>query len=128
MQVYPWIVHLVRGTGRKGMIDAHTHGLDVMGVPEFQFVLDFPTEIVLMVLNDLATMVQRGVRFKDGDEVENLPVLTCKVLLREAKDAYGEDVLRVVIPDGQFRYPENSDEWPYNQQYESPYADEPDAD
>ena len=40
------------------------------------------------------------------------------------KDHHGENVFRVVLPDGKFRMPEDSDEYPYNMQSKSPYIKE----
>ena len=52
MKHFPWIIHAVKDhTLKRGMIDAHTHGLSNYGSLELQFVLDCDDGIIAYILN-----------------------------------------------------------------------------
>ena len=87
--------------------DAHTHGMEKYGQLEFQVVLDYGPEECGRLLNTMGCRVRDGERFKNGDKVEGL-YLDCDVQLREMKDAHGNRILRLIIPDKQNRLPEES--------------------
>lgn len=94
--------------------DAHTHGMNLYGHPEFQVVLDYGTQELGRLLNEMGRKVRDGQRFKHGDRVEGL-YLDCDIELREMPDSQGVTVLRLIIPDRQNRWPEES-EYPHNMQ------------
>lgn len=119
---YPWDIHYITDTGKHGMIDAHTHGLNDFNSPELQFVLSYPASIVGGILNEIGEMIRNGQEFSDGDIIRGISYLTCDIMLKQTTDVYGAPVLRIIIPDGSFRWPEDSDEYPYCEQYKSPYA------
>ncbi len=120
-----WIIHLL-GNGiqceRCGEIEenypdficnAHTHGMDKYGHMDFQMVIHAPVQDICYVLNTLGDRVRNGQRFKAGDMVEGI-FLDCSVRLDEFVED-GRLVLRVIIPDGQNRFPEDQHcKYPYS--------------
>lgn len=95
--------------------DFHTHGLSKYGHPELQMVLHMPPEDIGYVLNILGMRVQSGEQFHAGQLVEDIFV-DCPVRL-DAFEAYGKQLLRVIIPDEKKRFPEDPDcSYPYNHQ------------
>lgn len=122
-----WIIHIVangvvcRDCGKVEnsfpvyICNAHTHGMAKYGHRDFQLVLHMAQEEMGYVLNTMGLRVQAGERFKAGDLVEGI-FLDCPVRLDEFKEC-DRTVLRVVIPDGKNRFPEDPDcEYPYNMQ------------
>ncbi len=85
-------------------------------------VLAHPEDTISYVLNTIVKKVISGeVVQKDGVFVDKIFTDSAGVCLALRKDHYGEDIYRIVLPDGKFRMPENSDEYPYNMQVKSPY-------
>ena len=75
-------------------------------------VLNCSDQEIGRILNTLGLRVQAGERFHNGDLVEGI-FLDCPVRLQEF-DEGGRTVLRVVIPDGKNRFPEDTNcEYPY---------------
>ncbi len=120
-----WIIHFL-GNGVQcvqcGEIEyrypeyicnAHTHGMDKYGHLDFQMVIHAATKEVCYVLNTLGNRVRNGQTFKAGDMVEGI-FLDCSVRLDEFIED-GRPVLRVIIPDGQNRFPEDPHcKYPYS--------------
>lgn len=110
-----WIVHLV-GNGICGdcgheersflpyACNAHTHGMEKYGHPDFQLVLAYLPEEICRVLNTMGLRVQAGERFQAGDMVRGI-YEDCDVRLDEARED-GRSVLRIVVPDKYNRFPE----------------------
>lgn len=122
-----WIIHLVKngvacaccGEVENGFVqyacNCHTHGMAQYGHPDFQMVLNCSDQEIGRILNTLGLRVQAGERFHNGDLVEGI-FLDCSVRLQEF-DEGGRTVLRVVIPDGKNRFPEDTNcEYPYTLQ------------
>lgn len=121
-----WIIHLVSnitcdtcGKAEEGFLpfacNAHTHGMERYNHPDFQVVLRMPDEEIGWVLNSMGRRVQAGETFKAGDLVSGV-FEDCPVRLDEVEET-GRKVLRVVIPDGKNRFPEDpACEGPYNLQ------------
>ena len=118
-----WKIHFVleENVFKNGMCDAHTHGLDKYGHKELQFVLLYPIDDIGFILNTVGGWIADGRVLKDGDMIEGLTTDGAKLLVYETKDKFGDSVLRLIMPDGEFRYPEESTEYPYSEQYNSPY-------
>lgn len=87
--------------------DAHTHGMDKYGHPEFQVVVNYGPKEVGRLLNEMGRRVQNGERLKDGDVVKGL-YLDCDILLRKIPDCNDRPVLRLIIPDKENKMPEDS--------------------
>lgn len=108
-----------------GMCDAHTHGMEKKGFTELQMVLAYPDEYIAYIINTVADRIMSGkVVEEDGKIVENIFEDGAGVRLDRNVDSFGDDVFRIIIPDGKFRMPEDSDEYPYNLQDESPYRED----
>ena len=105
-----------------GMCDAHTHGMEEQGFAELQMVLFFSADYIMHVLNTVAKKVINGeVVEKNGAIVKGLFPDGAEVRLDRHFDKDGKEIYRVIIPDGKFHMPEDSDEYPYNMQGMSPY-------
>ena len=93
--------------------NAHTHGMEKYGHPDFQVVIHMSTQNIGYVLNLLGLRVQEGERFSAGDLVSGV-FEDCPVRL-DAFEETGRQVLRVVIPDGKNRFPEDPHcDYPYS--------------
>ena len=93
--------------------NAHTHGMEKYGHLDFQMVIHTDPKLMGYVLNEFGLRVQSGQHFKAGDLVEGI-FLDCAVRLDEF-DECGRKVLRVIIPDGKNRFPEDpACEYPYS--------------
>ena len=88
-------------------MNAHTHGMEKYGHKDFQLVLRLPVEETARILNTMGLRVQQGEKFKDGELVSGI-YEDCKVRLEEFTEA-DRTVLRVIIPDGHNRFPEEPD-------------------
>ncbi len=120
-----WIIHLV-GNGvccdECGEIEqpfpdhicnAHTHGMARYDHMDFQMVLQASPQIIGYVLNTLGARVRSSERFKAGDMVDRI-FEDCQVRLDEFQEC-NRTVLRVIIPDGQNRFPEDKHrKYPYS--------------
>ena len=106
-----------------GMCDAHTHGLDEYGSPELQLVLDVEPSLIGYILNTVGDMVRDGLVLKDRMEIKGLFEGDVGLKTFFTKNVSGKRVCRLIIPDTQFKYPEESEEYPYNMQYDSPYKE-----
>lgn len=111
-----WIIHLVAngacdecGKEEKGFLpytcNAHTHGMEKYGHPDFQVILSLPPREIGRILNTLGLRVQEGERFQAGRYVSGI-YADCDIRLDEFRET-GRDVLRAVIPDRQNRFPED---------------------
>lgn len=120
-----WIIHMI-GNGiccaecgkvenafPEYICNAHTHGMEKYGHLDFQMVIHTDPELMGYVLNEFGLRVQSGQQFKAGDMVEGI-FLDCPVRLDEF-DECGRKVLRVIIPDGKNRFPEDPTcDYPYS--------------
>ena len=120
-----WIIHMmgngvycavcgkVENSFPEYTCNAHTHGMEKYGHLDFQMVIHTDPELMGYVLNELGLRVQSGQQFKAGDMVEDI-FLDCPVRLDEF-DECGRKVLRVIIPDGKNRFPEDpACDYPYS--------------
>ena len=93
--------------------NAHTHGMKKYHHPDFQLVLHISNEDIGYILNSLGLRVQAGEQFHSGDLVEGI-FEDCPVRLDSFQET-GREVLRVIIPDGQNRFPEDENcAYPYS--------------
>lgn len=114
-QKVDWIIHLIANgvcnvCGKKengflpNLCNAHTHGMEKYGHPDFQLVLALPIREIGRILNELGFRVRAGERFKAGDMVSGI-FEDCHVRLDEFEESERK-VLRVMIPDACNRFPE----------------------
>ncbi len=115
MQKIDWIIHLVANgvceeCRREEHLflpytcNAHTHGMERYGHPDFQLVLAYPPEEICRILNTMGLRVQAGEQFQAGDMVSGI-YEDCDVRLDAARED-GRNVFRVVVPDKYNRFPE----------------------
>lgn len=92
----------------NNICDCHSHGLiERHGAKyEFQVVLEYPVSVIGFVLNELGYRVRAGEVFRPGDLVEGI-FEDCQVRLDKFADCDGRPILRIIIPDGQNRWPED---------------------
>ena len=120
-----WVIHMigngvycaecgeVENTFPEYICNAHTHGMGKYGHLDFQMVIHTNPKLMGYVLNEFGLRVQSGQQFKAGDMVEGI-FLDCPVRLDEF-DECGRKVLRVIIPDGKNRFPEDpACDYPYS--------------
>lgn len=120
-----WIIHLVAngvecaecGKVENSFIqhacNAHTHGMAKYNHLDFQMVLQTDPQDIGYILNTLGKRVQKGERFKPGDLVSGI-FLDCDIRLDSFQEE-GRTVLRVIIPDGKNRFPEDEKcDYPYS--------------
>ena len=100
-----WIIHAVMDSpGPGGIVNSHTHGMEQYGHLDFQLVLPLVPKQISFILNSICLEVQNGKRFSPGSyRVEGF---TCDFRFELHKET-GRDVLRLIIPDPKFRFPED---------------------
>ena len=106
---------------RDLMCDSHTHGLDAYGSSELQIVLDLPLELIGYTLNSVGELIRDGAKLDDGMTITGLFENDLEIRVFRTKDSQGEDIFRLIFPDSSLKFPEESEEYPYSKQYESPY-------
>lgn len=128
MKNYDWGIHLVfdkdedkEPNFHNAMCDAHTHGLNKYGSLELQFVLTYPPSAIGYILNTVAESIRDGLELEDGDMLTGICDDNAALKVFKTTDYYGDPIFRLVMPDGDMKYPEESSEYPYNMQYRSPY-------
>ena len=103
-----------------GMIDAHTHGLNKHGLPELQFTLAYDPKTIGYIINTVAEkLIEGGEKPTERQVIEG--VFKDGALLRLHYVTEDRNLVRIVIQDNTFRFPENSIEYPYNLQANDPY-------
>lgn len=125
MQKVDWIIHLVANgvvcedCGKvencfpEYICNAHTHGMDKYDHMDFQMVLQIPREDICYILNTFGKRVQAGEQFHAGEMVTGI-FQDCPVRL-DAFQECNRTVLRVIIPDGDNRFPEDPEcKYPYS--------------
>lgn len=102
-----WIIHyIIDAVGPGGMINTHTHGMNAYGHLDFQVVLNLPPEHIGYLLNTMGSRVQNGERFHPGQLVSGI-YEDCPIQLKKYRET-GRDVLRIIIPDKNNRFPEDA--------------------
>ena len=120
-----WVIHFVANgvacaecgkvedTFIEYACNAHTHGMEKYGHLDFQMVLRTNPKDIGYILNTLGMRVQNGEKFKAGDMVSGI-FLDCDIRLDEFEEC-DRKVLRVIIPDGKNRFPEDPNcDYPYS--------------
>ena len=123
--VIDWVIHFVANgvacaecgkmedTFIEYACNAHTHGMQKYNHMDFQMVLHTSQEDMGYILNTLGMRVRKGERFKPGDMVSGI-FLDCDIRLDEFQEC-DRKVLRVIIPDGKNRFPEDPNcDYPYS--------------
>lgn len=100
-----WIIHAVWEFGPEGTSNNHTHGMEKYDHLDFQLVLHVAPKLIGYLLNSMGMRVLAGERFAQGDMVKGL-FDDCDVRLDLHRET-GRDVLRLIIPDGKNRFPED---------------------
>lgn len=102
-----WIIHKVWDDGfLEHTCNAHTHGLwEKYNHLDFQLVLNFPDKDISAILNTFGLRVQAGEKFHDGQMVSGI-FSDCDVRLEMCEETE-RIVLRIVVPDGKNRFPED---------------------
>ena len=118
-----WIIHYVSNsccaccgkaeiTFKQYLCNAHTHGLEKYGHPEFQVVIDAGPKEVARLLNTMGLRVKDGEKFRPGDLVSGL-YEDCQILVYPEMEG-NRELLRLVIPDAEKRFPSDTNcAYPY---------------
>ncbi len=120
-----WVIHMVANGVKCDacgetedvfpdyICNAHTHGMAKYNHVDFQMVLHVSQQEICYVLNALGDRVRSGERFNAGDMVNGI-FEDCPVRLDMFQEC-NRTVLRVIIPDGQNRFPEDKHcKYPYS--------------
>ena len=78
--------------------NAHTHGMNHLNHPDFQITISIGQDVISAIFHNLCAKVKKGMRFKDGDILDNVIGGGFKVRLSTATEC-GNEVLRVILPD-----------------------------
>jgi hypothetical protein len=119
-----WNIHLIKDADsfKEYRCDCHTHGLDKYGHKELQITLNFEPYFLGYLLNNLGKLIICGDKFQAGDKIFGFfedPKVPLGFI--NAKDAFGEDILRVLIPDDDGKvYPDKASGI-YSEQATDPY-------
>ena len=119
-----WVIHLVKDADnfKEYRCDCHTHGLNKYGHKELQITINLEPHFLGYLLNNLGKLIIDGKELQEGDKVFGLfqdPEMPIGFI--NAKDDFGEDILRVWIPDNDGKvYPDKSSGI-YNEQSTDPY-------
>lgn len=102
-----WRIHVVYPTPElpEHIRNNHTHDLGRYNHLNFQVLLALSEEEIGRLLNTMGLHVQAGERFSAGDMVKGL-YDDCEVRLDLVRET-GRDVLRLIIPDMNNRFPED---------------------
>lgn len=129
---YDWKIHGVVPDGTRqhfwGMMDFHTHGLDKYLGAELQFVLGPPFYDIQepgMILNDVGDLLKNGAYVvHDGLVIDDFFSDHAPIRINISKDSFGEDIWRIIVPDMELRWPEETDLEPFCLQMidHSPYV------
>ena len=100
-----WIIHAVMDAASPGgIVNSHTHGMEQYGHLDFQLVLPLVPKQIALILNTICLEVQNGKKFSPGTYCGE--VFSCAFRLELHKET-GRDILRLIIPDPKFRFPED---------------------
>lgn len=124
MSKVDWTIHGVIGEDLlSGMVDAHSHGLNKYGSRELQVVLNANAYIGL--INIVGEMIRDGkVKLRGGMFLSGIFDDDALLRIDDARDCNGEPIWRLIIPDNENKFPEESYEEPYYLQIYSPYKDD----
>ena len=84
----------------------HTIGMERYDHPDFQLVLNCDMGTACTILNTFGDYVRAGRRFNSDECVSD--IFNCDVHIKTFKHN-GRNVLRVIIPDGNFIYPDEEE-------------------
>ena len=121
-------IHLVASTEEqdafhKYMYDMHSHGMKELNNRELQVVLSIDPKLATYAINNVAEKILAGdIEPKDGLLISD--VFTCDIRLNAASDTEGEPLWRIVFPDQDGKFPEETDDRIYAMQAYSPYLKE----
>lgn len=100
-----WFVGYYPCLGPFGFRNSYTIGMAKYGHLEFQMLLNMHTDMIKYTLNTLGCRVRDGEVFVEGQIITDL-FDGANARLDKAVEG-GRPVLRVIIPDPQFRWPED---------------------
>lgn len=95
-----WIMHIVidHDPQSPSGFNAHTHGMDLIGHPDFQITLPLSNDHISSFFHTLCSRVKNGERFKNGDVITDLCANDYKVRFIDATEN-DRPVLRLVFAD-----------------------------
>jgi len=97
---YGFIMHFVTEHDDQSPsgFNSHTHGMDILGHPDFQITLPLSMEAISSFFHTMCNRVKKGEKFKHGDVIDDLCAGGYKVRLIEAEECE-RTVLRMVFAD-----------------------------
>ncbi len=101
-----WLIHQVVG---EDYVKYHTHGLKEYGSLELEIKLPIPTKLAGLIINEIGLKIANGKRCRSNDIISG--VVNVDLVIIKTKeyhpddDVNKDDVLRIIIPDQNLRYP-----------------------
>lgn len=119
---YGWFAHLITETDEQSPtgFNAHTHGMPRnLKHDDFQIVIPLPPRLLMQVLHRLASMIKEGVNFEVGKKYRLWPDESEPMHIEFAYAVESDrPVLRVILPDKQYRTAKEEMDEPYRKQWE----------
>jgi hypothetical protein len=118
LERHGWYAHYVCAADHMpGGVCYHTHGLDMStGHPDLQIVLPINHEVAHGIFHQIADRIKAGEEFEAGKVFEG--VTDFGAMLVEAKEK-DRPVMRVIIPDGEGNFEQESMDPDYAIQWEN---------
>lgn len=97
-----WIIH---GVGDENTpLSYHTHGLDKYGSLELEINLNIQNELAGYIINEIGLKIANGEKIMNMDIIED--VVTAPLVVVRTKGIHSEEeVLRIIIPDENLKFP-----------------------
>ena len=111
LQKCGFYMHFVNSP-EEGYMNAHTHGFDeTWNHPDFQIVIRLDPKTVSEIFWNFAKRVKGGEIFTSGMSVDK--IIASSLVKLETMIEGSRQVLRVILPDADGRFPDDSDVSPF---------------
>lgn len=100
-----WTIHQVVG---EDSTNFHTHGLEDYGSLELEINLPIEGRLAAHIINEIGLKIVNGKRYNSRDiisDVVNVNLTVIKAKSIHSGDHDSEDILRIIIPDENLRFP-----------------------
>lgn len=98
LEKFGWYAHYVQpDPDSPTRFNAHTHGLDLKGLIDFQIVCPLPMQVAHNILTTLADRSMAGEQFEAGQDIEKV-IVNFPVRLALAQECKRQ-VWRIIFPD-----------------------------
>jgi len=104
-----FVIYTAKPPSRRRYQSIHTHGLEQSqgGHYDLEITLPVSGEDAAEVISNVVDKIKKGKEFRDGDIVSGI-LVGYDVKFVKRKES-GRDILRILLPDRDGRYPEHAD-------------------